>query len=666
MTSSNIKKKDLYPIPDFIPRDFNKDVYDEAIKSGISPFCAKIIANRKTVSKHSIHPVDIMNPTFRDFNVWKLKDIEKASERIAQAVVDGEVIGLLCDFDVDGISSAAVLYSALNEYFGVSGDKIKCLISNRMIAGYGFSSEVVERIFNNNKSDIPTLLITADQGSKDGERVTEYVNKMKSKKMKGTVIITDHHHIPPNLEGLEDAYAVINPQRKDCEFPDKTVCGCTVALMVMVAVREKLIKLEKYKNIPKLTNLLTYSTAATIADCVSMASPINRAIVKQGLKDIDADSKAAWEAVKFSILKNSKFIRSSEVAFGIAPRINACSRTGGDGLVALKFYLSSNVNEAMKFLGTLEIQNDERKITEKKLVTAATEETFKLISEGYNSLVIKLDNGHHGVHGIAASRICERFGRPVIIFSPHSYYEEEIINQNESLVIEENPKDDISEPKKGLQIKKGKKVSSAISKKDDDVNKNRKVKVYSGSARSIEGINVELAMRRCSILYPDLIIGFGGHDAAAGLKIKAENFDAFKEAFETEIRKMVSEQNIKLNPKIYYDGVLKDNVIIDCNFLDQVIKLEPYGNGFENPIFKLKARINAIKMIGQKQETAKISFRFNNINYEGLVFRFKDTFMSERIKVGDYCDMGITVDENYFNNIRDVSIKIVYANSIIQ
>lgn len=613
----NVVSHNLYPKPLFLKRDFNESIYKEAISSGIDSFQAYIIANRKTVTELNIHPDDIMNPSLGDLNVWDLKDMDLAADVISDAIINNEKIALLCDFDVDGISSAAVLYSALNDYFNVTSENIIPLISNRMLAGYGFSDNVIERIFEYKKSDIPTLLITADQGSKDGDRVTTYIEKMKKKKIKANVVITDHHHIgEKDLNNLHNAKAVVNPQRKDSKFKDNTICGCTVALFTMVAVREKLIEkgyLEK--NAPKLTKLLTYSTAATIADCVSMASPINRAIVNKGMVDIDQGILPAWVAVKeYLSMSSKKTIRSSDVAFGIAPLINACSRTGGDGLVALKFYLATTLNEAKIFLSILIGQNEQRKNKEKELVKLSTFETFNLLEKKYNGLAIYLEEGHHGIHGIAASRICERFGKPVIIFSPHS-------------------------------------------KKDD------KVDIIAGSARSVNTIDIHECLEYIQNKNKDIMIGFGGHSAAAGMKMKLENFEKFQEEFNLIITEHVEKNNLNLVPKIYYDGVVSDK--IDNAFLDNVIKLEPFGNNFENPIFKVNSvYVENVLMCGVKNETARVVFKFKNFTYSAFCFRFYDTFLSNVLKSGNYYNLGISVSENIFNGVRSPSIVIVYAENL--
>ena len=163
------------PIPRIEVLKTNEQVFKRALLSKIPKLQSKIIANRDIPSY--IKPIDIFKPSLKGLDVYKLKDIKKAADRVADAVINKEVIALLCDFDVDGISSAAVLESAFINYFNYNPTLIKQLVSNRMKAGYGFSANVLDRLMELNP--LPTLVITADQGSKDDIRVSSYMELMK-------------------------------------------------------------------------------------------------------------------------------------------------------------------------------------------------------------------------------------------------------------------------------------------------------------------------------------------------------------------------------------------------------------------------------------------------------------------------------------------------------
>lgn len=427
------KKQINLPQPKVISRKIDKKVYEQAIELGLSPLQSKIVASRAIPKGTNLE--GIIRPSLSAIpSLDGMKDIKKAADRISDAIINGETIGLLCDFDVDGISSCAVLSKALTDYFHVPTYLLKYVISNRMQEGYGFSDKVLERVCD--LEDVPTLLITADQGSADGDRVTKFLSFMsKAGKSGASVVVTDHHEIPAT-GGPDDAFAFVNPQQKEDTFPDKTICGCTVALFVMAQTRIALIeKGHLTENSPKLSELLSYSTAATIADCVSMASTTNRAIVKHGLKEINEEKIPPWRIMKKSIVNDpGQPFRAENVGFGLGPRINACSRTGGDGLVAVRYYLSETDMNAQRYFDLLDYNNEDRKKIEKRLVEEAVEKAAKLVDDGYLSLVIFLPNGHHGIHGIVASRVVEKFGRPVICLSP-KLTKEEIFSKDTNISI---------------------------------------------------------------------------------------------------------------------------------------------------------------------------------------------------------------------------------------
>lgn len=626
MANKNNKKPVFnMPIPRIEVISTDPVIYKKAKLAGIPPLQAKIIANRKIPSY--IHPKDIYNPSLSGLDVSKLKDISKSAARICDAIINKEIIALVCDFDVDGISSAAVLYKSFVDYFNCIPILIKPAISNRMKAGYGFSDDVLDRILEMNPE--PTLIITADQGSKDNPRVIRYNSEMKKRGFENaSVIITDHHHI--DGEGPPDAYAVVNPQRKDCQFVDKTICGCTVALFVMVEVREQLIKrgyLEE--NSEKLSSLLTYSTAATIADCVSMASPLNRSIVNYGLKDMNNGTKAPWRVMKKLFSDEAQVIRTDSIGFGLAPRINACSRTGGDGLVALKFYISDSDVEAERYLSMLDFQNDERKDIEKRLLLEAMEASSNYYTQGKNSLVIYLKDGHHGVHGIVASRIVEKYGRPVICLSPKEFTEETITVEDTSGKIKKTKKE---------------KVKNVIT--------------VSGSARSIEGLDIHQCLENAQKKFPKLFLGFGGHPMAAGMTIKFEDVELLRLAIEEEVSNALTH---KPHPVFHVDGEIK-NKEIDLDFVDEILRLEPYGNNFAYPKFKIIGKINKIEIKGKNRDTGFFDIVFNNKVYKSSIwFKYDQSPMFQKIKENDTCEFVISIREKLWKGVRSSQIQIEHA-----
>lgn len=629
------------PLPKMVFRKTKEDVFNNLLFSGVSKIQSKIIANRKI--PNNVEPIEILNSekSLNDLDIYKLKDIEKSAERISEAIINREVIGLLCDFDVDGISSNAVLYSAFTDFFHCDSTLIKVYISNRMVAGYGFSDEVVDRIIN--ESDIATLLITADQGSKDNPRIKRYKDFLKKKKIKGDVIVTDHHHVEG--KGPEDAFAVVNPQREDCEFKDKTICGCTVALLVMMATRDKLIEKGYLKNDSRsISELLTYSTAATIADCVSMASPLNRAIVNHGLDSMNQGLKPAWKATRQFLQDPSEKINVETIGFGLGPRINACSRTGGNGLVALKFYLSETDDECSRYLSQLDYQNDERKKEEKEMLIDAFIQASYYYKKGCKTLVIYLDDGNHGIHGIVASRIKERYGMPTIMVSPKVW--EEV--------------DDVDAIKKENERLANSKVKRKSSKK---IKKKKIVEIVSGSARSIEGINLEFCLKDVEKNNEDLFLGWGGHPMAAGASLKFENIDKLREEFEKTFIKIYGE-DYDVTPIINIDGELSQKAKIDFNFIKEINAVQPYGNNFEYPVFKIKTIIQSLDIKGGNKDTGIFEIVFGGYVYKAVWFKYDQTPVFGKLKEGDHCEMAVEIREQTYKGYKNICFYIKHANKI--
>ena len=649
------------PKPVIRQRILNKKLYDEAKQSGYTHLQAMIVANREIPEGTNFQ--GFMKPDFAHIpNLGLLADIHKAGERIAEAIANQEVIGLVCDFDVDGISSAAVMYKALVDLFKADPTTIRVFISNRMKEGYGFSFKVLDRILDTDP--IPTLLITADQGSADGERVTKYLEEMTKRKIKADVIISDHHEIPKS-GGPKDAYAFVNPQRHDSKFPDRTICGCTVALFLMAATRHKLIKNGTIEDDGKgIRELVAFSTAATIADCVSMASETNRAIVTQGLREINAASLPAWKQMRQFVKDEQEVIKAESIAFGLGPRVNACSRTGGDGLNAVKYYLADNDFDAERYLAYLNVDNDIRKEIEKRLVSEATEVAKQLVADGHLSLVIFNKNGHHGIHGIAASRLVERFGRPTIMLSP---------KETEELVITKEH----AEKLLNMKITKfqefydlpGNKYISAEKDKKTVIYKLNTITVVSGSARSIDGLGDDqkdmLSILECMIDVQDkykIFFGFGGHCMAAGMALAYENIALLREGIEEAVREKVRRQDIY--PKILTDGELPAGTRIGLPFVDEIGKLEPYGRQFDYPSFTVNAKVISEEVKGVNEDTGIFMLEINGYQYKAVWFKYALSPMFRTFRVQEHYRMVVEIKDQWFQGKRNIQIMIRHGEPI--
>lgn len=418
----------------------NKEVYQYLLSKELPEFTAKLIATR-------INNIETLEKSL-DFSIKNIsspflfKDIDKAVDRLYQAIVNNEVIGLETDHDCDGQTSHAIFYEALTNIFGQDPKKIRSYIGHRMKEGYGLSESVMNRILTD---DIrPSLIITADNGSTDEPRI-------KVLKQNGIdTIVTDHHAIPP--EGVpKSAVAVLNPTQEGCEFPDKSIAGCYVAWLFMAALRRKFI--EENREMSKtysLTELLDFVAIGTVADCVSMANSFNnRIITKLGIEQLKKNNRKCWD-----VFERERF-SSQYIGFTVAPILNSDGRVA-DALGSVNFLLSDCEEDIEEKFESLKIQNDERKQIQKQISEEALNKA-KELNESKNSLCILLDDGHAGVHGISASRLKDAFGKPIIIFS-QTQMDENLISGSARSVDEIHIKkvlDSINELEDDLIIKYG-------------------------------------------------------------------------------------------------------------------------------------------------------------------------------------------------------------------
>lgn len=550
------------PLPKIKKRVLNEAQYQRMMRAGLNPIIARIIATRPMPEFSQID--EWLTPKLSSLdNPNLMMDMDKAVERVARAIINKEVIGLETDHDCDGQTSHALLHCALIDHFNHPPECLQSYIGHRLNEGYGLSESVMNRILID--APRPTLVITADNGSSDEAQIF----KLKAQNI--DVIVTDHHAIP--CEGIpKSAYAVLNPTRTDCQYPDSMIAGCMVAWLLMAAVRKHLIQIGHLpKTAPCVSNLLDYVAVGTIADCVSIArSRNNRVVVNYGLKLMNQFSRPCWQAIVGEIVSKGTTIRSSDLGFKIGPLLNSDGRLAC-AFGSVTFLLASTLAEAKNWVEHLQAQNTQRKLVQKRITDMATLEALKQMSAGRKTLCVLLEEGHAGVHGISASRIKDVFGRPALIFCPKS-----------------------NEPE-----------------------------LITGSARSIDHFHLRDSLQAVADLYPGLIVKFGGHKGAAGVTIKRENFTLFSDAFEA-----VSENallKLELGPVIWSDGLFPiEGYSID--FIEQLNEqLEPFGREFEPPVFEAQAQVLAISYIGETKLHAKLTLRIDDLFLKAIWFNARAT-----------------------------------------
>lgn len=437
-------------------------------------------------------------------------DIKKTTDRLAFAINNKETIVIYGDFDADGVTSTSVLYKTL-KYLDAD---VHYFIPNRETQGHGFDTPSLIKLMTTVK---PKVIISVDCGISDVEAV-KFINSFHSI----DVIITDHHEAP---EILPDAYAIINPKAPnslDENLSAKQIehltylAGCGVAFKVAQAL------LTHYGKTEFLYNILPFVAVGTIADVVPLLGE-NRYFITKGLELI---SNGKHEGLKMLLEKAgydlTKGITAEQIAFGVAPRINASGRldTVED---ALKVLISDNMTEVGMAIESL---NELNKVRQKLCADTFEQAEQMLKKEGNKNPAIILCNPewHVGIIGIVASKLVEKYYKPTFL----------------------------------MTIKDG---------------------VYRCSARSIDGVPLYDVISANS----ELLDGFGGHALAAGLSFSQTSFEEVKKALNTTVSEYVSTQDLK--PYLNIDMVLMPDEIT-TELVEELSLLEPFGASNPSPVFE--------------------------------------------------------------------------------
>ncbi len=475
------------------------------IKIGITPILAKIF------SLKNINSYDELNEK-TPIETWKnLSNIESAAEIIIKAIVEKKKICIVADYDADGATSCAIAVRGIRFLGGV----VDFFVPNRFVHGYGLSKSVVQEV---KELLDPSLIITVDNGITSVEGV-EVANSLGI-----GVLVTDHHL---QADVLPNALCIVNPNQRRCNFKNKALAGCGVIFYVLMATQK--IMLERgiiaYSQDKDIMSLLDLVAIGTVADVVKLNLD-NRILVRGGLNLIRGNkTKQGIVALINVINKNQKKLTSKEIAFLLAPRINAAGRLE-DMSLGIKLLLSDDYNESFEMAKELDIINKTRKSIEKEMSDDILN-VDALYDTKFGKVAYK-ESFHEGVVGIVASRIKDRFYMPAIVFAD---------------ALEDG--------------------------------------LVKGSGRSIPEVHLKDLLDSVYCKNIGLIEKFGGHSAAAGLTIKKENLEKFAYAFDAEIKTMVGDREL-INLKEIDLVLSEDQITLD---LAGLIGNEIWGQGFGEPLF---------------------------------------------------------------------------------
>jgi single-stranded-DNA-specific exonuclease len=577
--------------PVFIERSRDATVERAALAEGYTPLQSRVLAGRLSdVADGQIGRT--VQPTSIDLDGPEtLPDIAVAATLIADAVVNDRSIAIVTDHDADGATSHAILRLAL-EQMGASSERISGFLSHRMIEGYGVSDALVDRML----LDLPpsTCIVTADQGSADEARI------FRLRQYGHDVVVTDHHGIP--IEGPpKSANAVVNPVRTDSQFPDKAIAGCHTALLVMAAVREELIRRgQDASHLPRVSELMDFCAVGTIADASSLGqSRNNRLIVQRGLRIMNTRPRPCWNALRRLVGKSGDWV-SADIAFQVATRINARGRLT-DAMLGVEFLCATDDEEAFRLVEQLDESNRERRTIEKALTVAATAVARQAVGAGRSGLCLWLGEGSHpGVHGITASRMVEKFGRPTICLSPmHGH-----------------------------------------------------PTIATGSIRTTSTFHVLDALDSIRSTHPDLLISAGGHRGAGGLKVLRRNIDALAEAWDRCVAGCYGDT--PPGPVLLVDGELEAPSL---EHVRELSRLEPFGRSFEPAVFWATWQVNQVRAIGDGSHL-KLLLTANGRSTDGVWFNAMEPGGDPPLRAGQSARLAFSVDENIYRGMSRLQLVI--------
>ncbi len=363
----------------------------------LHPVAARVLVNRghRTPAAAEAFLADALSALPDPF---LMKGMAAAVERLARAIAHRERVTLYGDYDVDGVTSTALLATFLRDV----GLEVGTYIPHRLGEGYGLNLRAIERL----AAEGTRLLVTLDCG------ITSHAEVAKANELGLDVIVVDHHAVP---DTMPPALAVLNPLQPGCDYPTRWLCAGGVTFNVCMALRKHLRERGHFEGRaePNLRQSLDLVALATVADVVPLTGA-NRILVVHGLKELTQGRRPGVKALKDVAGLSGEDITAGQVGFRLGPRINAAGRLD-DASVGLRCLLARDYAEALPLARALDSANAERQQLERSMIDAAFQQAEGAVRRGARGLVLASDDWHPGVVGIVASRVVERFHRPAVL-----------------------------------------------------------------------------------------------------------------------------------------------------------------------------------------------------------------------------------------------------------
>ncbi len=522
---------------------FSKEL---AFETGLSSLQAQLLINRGVADKQSalafmrLRLADMADPML-------MKDMGVAVNHILKTLDRRETIAVFGDYDADGLTAAALLY----HFFSSLGVRVFCYIPNRLEEGYGLNPGAVQKIHDRGAN----LLITVDCGVSNEREIALALS------LGMEVVVTDHHQLP---DSFRPACPVINPHQPDCPFPFKDLSGVGVAFFLSVALRAALRDKGWFRerNEPDLKEYLDLVALGTVADRVPLTGQ-NRILVNSG---IAAMAETRWPGLRammeVSGVRDTE-IGSEDLAFRLAPRLNAPGRMG-DSSLGIRLLTSRNVASAKNFALKINSANGKRQDIERKIFDRIRNQIETSGGLGDRKTLFLGERGwHKGVLGIVASRLVDVYHRPSLVFN--------ISN--------------------GLAV---------------------------GSARSIDGFHLFRALSRFGHLFEK----FGGHARAAGFTLKVGNIRILERELDAFARETLSDRD--LTPTLEVDAEIPLSELTP-DAIREIWSLSPFGEGNPEPCFLSRSlRVTEPRVIGERHLKFRVGQAGTGKSCEAIAFGMAD------------------------------------------
>jgi single-stranded-DNA-specific exonuclease len=568
-----------------IAKSQSQKALELSMATGLLPLVAQVIINRDidTVDAAQVYiePESQQLPS----PLSEFKDLAVSVELIKSAIAEGEQIAICGDYDADGMTSTALLLRALKHL----GAEVDYAIPSRMKDGYGINKRIVEEFANGGVS----LILTVDNG------ISAYEPIARAIELGLSVIVTDHHDLP---DKLPPADAILNPKLLSDHSPYKGLAGVGVAYILAIATAQSLGQLKGLTN-----QILELFTLGTIADLAPLVG-VNRRWLKRGLRALPNSELLGIQALMqvAGVDEAQKQLKPDDIGFRLGPRINAVGRIG-DPQMVIELLTTDEPGLALERAMQCEQINQKRR----QLCEQIEQEAIALVEstpipwQRDRVLVVVAADWHHGVIGIVASRLVERYGVPVFIGT----YEDE---QHE--VSDSSPQ------------------------------------MIRGSARSIDEFNVFDALNYCS----DLLGKYGGHRAAGGFSFPASNLEQVKQRLSEFAYKCLEVEHLKPLVKIDTQASLEQ---INFQLYEQLEGLQPWGIGNSPPVFWTpNVRVIEQKAIGNNRNHLKLTLQEANSNSQikALAWRW-----GEYCPLPEYLDIAYQLKANHWQGETNIELELV-------